>query len=109
MSIDEVKNAIEQVSVTQKFKQAVLNDYLTEFLESDENNLANGLRLPFPILSEVFKGIRKGETMSFAMPSNAGKSRFTINLAAFVALVHKKKVLVISNEMAEEKTRMLAE
>ena len=106
MSIDEVKNAIEQVSVTQKFKQAVLNDYLTEFLESDENNLANGLRLPFPILSEVFKGIRKGETMSFAMPSNAGKSRFTINLAAFVALVHKKKVLVISNEMSEEKMKL---
>ena len=106
MSIEEVKNAIAQVSVTQKFKQAVLNDYLTEFLESDENNLVNGLKLPFPILSDVFKGIRKGETMSFAMPSNAGKSRFTINLAAFVALVHKKKVLVISNEMSEEKMKL---
>ena len=106
MSIEEVKNAITQVSVTQKFKQAVLNEKLTEFLESDENNLANGLTLPFPILSEVFKGIRKGETMAFAMPSNAGKSRFTINLAAYVALVHKKKVLVISNEMSEEKMKL---
>ena len=106
MSIEEVKNAITQVSVTQKFKQAVLNEKLTEFLESDENNLANGLALPFPILSEVFKGIRKGETMAFAMPSNAGKSRFTINLATYVALVHKKKVLVISNEMSEEKMKL---
>ena len=106
MSIEEVKNAIAQVSVTQKFKQAVLNENLTSFFESDENNLANGLALPFPILSEVFKGIRKGETMAFAMPSNAGKSRFTINLAAYVALVHKKKVLVISNEMSEEKMKL---
>ena len=106
MSIEEVKNAIAQVSVTQKFKQAVLNENLTSFFESDENNLANGLALPFPILSEVFKGIRKGETMAFAMPSNAGKSRFTINLSAYVALVHKKKVLVISNEMSEEKMKL---
>ena len=106
MSKEKIKNAITQVSVTQKFKQAVLNEKLTEFLESDENNLANGLTLPFPILSEVFKGIRKGETMAFAMPSNAGKSRFTINLAAYVALVHKKKVLVISNEMSEEKMKL---
>ena len=106
MSIEEVRSAIEQVSVTQKFKQAVLNENLTEFLESDENNLANGLSLPFPILSEVFKGIRKGETMAFAMPSNAGKSRFTINLAAYVALIHRKKVLVISNEMSEEKMKL---
>lgn len=44
--------------------------------------------------------------MAFAMPSNAGKSRFTIDLAAHVALVHKKKVLVISNEMSEEKMKL---
>ena len=44
--------------------------------------------------------------MAFAMPSNAGKSRFTINLSAYVAFVHKKKVLVISNEMSEEKMKL---
>ena len=106
MSVDEVKAAIIQVSVTQKFKQAVLSEDLTEFLEKGENNLTNGLDLPFPILTSVFKGIRKGETMAFAMPSNSGKSRFTINLAAYTAFVHKKKVLVISNEMSEEKMKL---
>ena len=106
MSVDEVKAAIVQVSVTQKFKQAVLSEDLTDFLEKGENNLTNGLALPFPILSSVFKGIRKGETMAFAMPSNSGKSRFTINLAAYTAFVHKKKVLVISNEMSEEKMKL---
>ena len=106
MSVDEVKAAIIQVSVTQKFKQAVLSEDLTEFLEKGENNLTNGLDLPFPLLTSVFKGIRKGETMAFAMPSNSGKSRFTINIAAYTAFVHKKKVLVISNEMSEEKMKL---
>lgn len=106
MSVDEVKAAIIQVSVTQKFKHAVLSEDLTEFLEKGENNLTNGLELPFPILSSVFKGIRKGETMAFAMPSNSGKSRFTINLAAYVAFVHRQKVLIISNEMSEEKMKL---
>ena len=92
MSIEEVKSAIEQVNATEKFKRAILNEDLTTFLESGDNNLRNGLPLPFPILTSVFKGIRKGETMSFAMPSNSGKSRFTIDIAAHVALVHKKKV-----------------
>ncbi len=106
MTVEEVYNAVNQVTVTQKFKKAVLNDKLTSFLLSGDNNLTNGLQMPFPIISNVFKGMRKGETMAFAMPSNAGKSRFTVNLAAYIAFVHKKKVLIISNEMSEEKTRL---
>ena len=106
MSIQEVEDAVVQVNDTEKFKRGVLNEGLTRFLEAGENNLRNGLALPFPTLTNVFKGIRKGETMAFAMPSNAGKSRFTTNLAANVALVHKKKVLVISNEMSEEKMKL---
>ena len=106
MSIEEVESAVVQVSDTEKFKRAVLNRNLTTFLEMGDNNLRNGLALPFPILNSVFKGIRKGETMAFAMPSNSGKSRFTIDVAAHTALVHKKKVLIISNEMSEEKMRL---
>ena len=106
MTTEEVENAVIQVSVTQKFKQSILTSNLTKFLETGDNNLTNGLRLPFKELSSVFKGIRKGETMAFAMPSNAGKSRFTINLAAYVAFVHQKKTLVISNEMSEEKMKL---
>lgn len=106
MSIDEIESAVRQVNDTGKFKRAVISEGLTDFLEEGENNLTNGLELPFPIISSVFKGIRKGETMAFAMPSNSGKSRFTINLAAYTALVHRKKVLIISNEMSEEKMRL---
>jgi replicative DNA helicase len=106
MSPEEVESAVEQVNATEKFKRAVLNWDLTKFLEEGDNNLTNGLDYPFPILSSVFKGIRKGETTAFSMPSNAGKSRFTINIAAYTAFIHKKKVLVISNEMSEEKMRL---
>lgn len=106
MSVEEVESAIVQVNDTEKFKRAVLNRNLTSFLEMGDNNLRNGLSLPFSILTSVFKGIRKGETMAFAMPSNCGKSRFTIDLAAHTALVHKKKVLIISNEMSEEKMKL---
>lgn len=106
MSIEEVESAIVQVTVTKRFKQSILNDDLSDFLIKGENNLTNGLPLPFPILTSVFKGVRKGETMAFAMPSNAGKSRFTLNLAASIAFVQKKKVLIISNEMSEDKMRL---
>ena len=106
MTIQEVDDAIEQITVTQKFKRGVLSNNVTDFLILGENNLTSGLELPFPILSSVFKGIRKGETMAYAMPSNSGKSRFTINLAANIAFLHKKKVLIISNEMSEEKMRL---
>jgi len=106
MSIEEVESAIVQVTVTKRFKQAILNDDLSDFFIKGENNLTEGLDLPFPILTSVFKGLRRGETMAFAMPSNAGKSRFTLNIAASVAFAQKKKVLIISNEMTEDKMRL---
>ena len=106
MTIQEVKDAIIQITATEKFKRAVISNNITNFLITGDNNLSNGLKLPFPILSSVFKGARKGETMAYAMPSNAGKSRFTIDLAAYLAFIHNKKILIISNEMSEEKMRL---
>ena len=106
MTPEEVEAAIEQITATAKFKSAILNDGLTSFLVQGDNTLTNGLQIPFKILSSVFKGVRLGETMAFAMPSNSGKSRFTTALAAYIAFIHKKKVLIISNEMSEEKVRL---
>lgn len=106
MTSDEVEAAIEQITATAKFKSSILNDGLTSFIVKGNNSLTNGLDIPFRILSSVFKGVRLGETMAFAMPSNSGKSRFTTVLAAYIAFIHKKKVLVISNEMSEEKIKL---
>ena len=106
MTIQEVKDVIVQITTTEKFKRAVLSRNITNFLLAGDNSLTTGLELPFPILSEVFKGIRKGETMAYAMPSNSGKSRFTINIATYLAFIHHKKVLIISNEMSEDKMKL---
>ena len=106
MSAEEVEDTIEQIKATQKFKSSILSDRLVNFLESGDNEISNGLDYPFPVITQVFKGMRKGETFAFAMPSNNGKSRLTIDIAAYTAFVHKKKVLVISNEMSEEKMKL---
>ena len=106
MTVEEVESAIEQIGVTSGLSQGRLNDDTTNFLLNDESTLATGANLPFPILTNVFKGIRKGETCCYAMPSNSGKSRFTINIASYLAFVEKKKVLIISNEMSVEKMKL---
>ena len=106
MSADEVEAAIKQINVTNRLSQAVLNDNIAEFWLDDKNDLREGVPLPFPVMTKVFKGFRKGEIMTYAMPSNAGKSRFTVNLACNIAFIHKKKVLVVSNEMTEDKMRL---
>ena len=98
MTIQEVKDAIEQINATEKFKRSVLNNDTTDFLIQGDNSLTTGLDLPFPILSSVFKGIRKGETMSYAMPSNSGKSRLTVDLAAYIAFIHKGKMLFVEEK-----------
>lgn len=51
MSVEEIESAVIQVNDTEKFKRAVLNQGLTSFLQLGENNLTNGLSLPFPILN----------------------------------------------------------
>ena len=40
------------------------------------------------------------------MQSNAGKSRFITNIIAYLVYVEKKKVLLISNEMTEDKMKL---
>ena len=106
MTVEEVESALEQITVTTGLSQGRLNDDVTNFLLAGDNELSNGISIPFNILSTVFKGLRKGETMCYAMPSNSGKSRFTINLAAYISFIHRQKVLIISNEMSEEKMKL---
>ena len=106
MTAEEVEAAIKQINVTNRLSQAVLNKDIGKFWLDDTNDLRDGVEIPFKIMNKVFKGFRKGEMMAYAMPSNAGKSRFTVNLAAHIAFLHHKKALVISNEMTEDKMRL---
>ena len=106
MTVEELESIVSQVGIKRGISEGRLNSDVTQFFLDGENTLNSGIPLPFNILTNVFKGLRVGETMSFAMPSNSGKSRFTINLAAHIAFVEKKKVLIISNEMSEEKMKL---
>lgn len=76
-------------------------DYIDTKLERPEV----GLSLPFPIMTQVFQGVRLGQFWAWGMLSNAGKSRFLMRIIAHIAFVEGKKVLIISNEMTEEEMR----
>ncbi len=106
MGIDEIINSLNQISFTSSIRELVLNEGITDFLLEGNNNLKTGITIPFKVMNKTFKGFRKGETMSFAMPSNAGKSRFIMNIITYLVYVEKKKVLLISNEMTEDKMRL---
>lgn len=64
-----------------------------------------GLPFAFPLMTQIFQGIRRGQFMAWGMLSNAGKSRFLIRLISNLAFVQDKRVLIISNEMTEEEMR----
>ena len=67
MSVEEVESAIEQITVTNKLSQAVLNENVTSFLLAGESNLTNGLQIPFHIflIFNIFKdrGLKKSNYM----------------------------------------------
>ncbi len=106
MTIEEILTRINSLSFLSSMNECVINQDETHFLLAGNNNLTNGIPMPFPLMTKTFKGLRKGETMSFAMPSNSGKSRFVCNVIAYLVFVQKKKVLLISNEMTEDKMRL---
>lgn len=106
MGIDEIISTLNDLSFTSSIKECKLEEDITEFMVSRSNNLKSGVPTPFPVLTKTFKGFRKGETVSFAMPSNSGKSRFITNIITYLVYAQKKKVLLISNEMTEEKMKL---
>lgn len=106
MTMKEIEGSIKKTALLGGLNETVLNMGVTDFIMMGDNNLTTGISLPFKLMTKTFKGLRKGETMSFSMPSNAGKSRFVMNLVSYLAFVQKKKILVVSNEMTEDKMRL---
>ena len=106
MTIAEIRSRVENIGLLSSLNEGIINENVTSFMLERNNNLKSGLRMPFPLMTKTFKGIRKGETMSFSMPSNAGKSRFLLNLICHLAFVEHKKILLISNEMTEDKMKL---
>lgn len=92
----------------------ILTNQESVVLNSDMEKLVNGcletpdmgIPMPFPILSDLFRGIKLKTMFCTGMLSNAGKSRFMFRLLAWVALVHKQKVCVLLNEMTVERMKL---
>ena len=64
-----------------------------------------GLSMPYPILTDVFKGIRRKTMQVGGMLSNEGKTRYMAKLATYLAFFHDEKVLLMLNETTETEIR----
>ena len=64
-----------------------------------------GISIPFATMNELFRGFKLGTMMCSGMLSNAGKTRFMMDMVAHIALVEKQKTLVLLNEMDLESVR----
>lgn len=101
--INRISKIYTNLKNTEDMQDLVENctDYILEKLDRPQM----GLEFPYPILSEVFSGIRKNQFMAWGMLSNAGKSRFLMKIIAHIAFVHDKKVLLLANEMSYEEMK----
>jgi hypothetical protein len=64
-----------------------------------------GLPFQYPIMNDLFRGLKLGTVMFNGMPSNAGKTRYMMAIVAYVTLVQKQKALLLLNEMDLESVR----
>ena len=84
----------------------ILNENLSDMVNEHLITPDMGIYLPFPILNDLFRGVKHKTMTCVGMLSNAGKSRFMFRILANLALVKKQKVGVLLNEMTTEKMRL---
>jgi len=84
----------------------ILNEKICSLIDNCLEKPDIGLSLPFPIMNELFRGIRTGTMMANGALSNSGKSRYLFKIVAYIALVLKQKVCVLLNEMSIEDMRL---
>ena len=92
----------------------IMTNQESEILNNDVSDMVNqclitpdmGIHLPFPILNDLFRGVKYSTMMCTGMLSNAGKSRFMFRILTNLALVKKQKVGVFLNEMTISKMRL---
>jgi len=78
----------------------ILNDGLVNMINGCLEKPDMGLDLPFPIFNDLIRGARTKSMFVTGMTSNSGKSRYMFRIIAYFALILKKKVLVLLNEMS---------
>lgn len=83
----------------------VLNSNVRNTLLSLMETPDLGLKMPFPILNDIFRGLKRKSLMAVGMLSNDGKTRFMTALVAYTTLVMGERTLVLLNEMSPEELR----
>ena len=86
-------------------ESVVLTDKVSEQVESLLISPDMGIPLPWPMLTEMFRGCRLGKVIFNGFLSNEGKSRNMMLLIAYIVLVQNEKFLLLSNEMDEADLR----
>lgn len=97
-----------------KVNTVILTNNESVVLNKDSVKLVNnclikpnfGLPYPYPITTELFRGIRDKNMVCYGMLSNEGKTRFMTKLVAYISLVLKEKVQILLNEMTEEELHL---
>lgn len=83
----------------------ILNSDIKKTLHECMKKPDLGIRIPFAIMNDIFRGLKLKSTMAVGMLSNAGKSRFMTKLIAYITLVLHERVFVMLNEMSIDEIR----
>lgn len=78
----------------------IVNNNIEEMLLDCMKKPDMGLSMPYPLMNEMFRGLKLKSTMAMGMLSNSGKTRFMTKLIAYVTLIMHQKVLLLLNEMS---------
>ena len=83
-------------------ESVILNESATKDIQGYLIKPQAGLPYPWFIINEMFRGCRLSKAVLNGFLSNEGKTRNLIMLFAYLALVKRQSVLIMSNEMSEE-------
>lgn len=96
-----------------KVSTEILSDEETVAMNNDNVNFIKkwmlkpqmGLEMPFPLLNEMFRGMRLGKMFALGFLSNEGKTRLAVLLASYIAFCKGEKVYFMANETDEDDIR----
>ena len=89
--------------------QTVKSDVLTKGTLNMVHNCLKvpqvGKRMPFPLMSSMFLGMKPQKLFGFGMLSNLGKTRMLTEVVAHLALIEGENCALLLNEMTEDQVK----
>lgn len=79
-----------------------INYNIEEYFNNREEQMTENVDMPYNILNRCINGFRMGQLLGVGMLSNAGKTRFLVNLVVYLIFITNQKVLLILNETTIE-------